>query len=90
MARTDAPMNWEEYKKLFSEEKEHATFAKVFDFPTVQTVHQLSQKGYFEQIEYVISTGKEAHVFRAVDASGDFRAIKIYKTDTSAFRSCYR
>ncbi|MDO8625627.1 MAG: serine protein kinase RIO [Candidatus Diapherotrites archaeon] len=87
MTRKDTPQNWEEYKKLFSYEKEHATFAKVFDHPTVQTVHALAQKGYFELLEFVISTGKEAHVFRAVDAGGDFRAVKIYKTDTSAFRN---
>ncbi len=80
------PVNWEEFKALFREEDEHRTFAKVFDFSTIQTVRMLAQKGHFEQLEFVISTGKEAHVFRAIDQSGQFRAVKIYKTDTSNFK----
>ncbi|MDD5163970.1 MAG: serine protein kinase RIO, partial [Candidatus ainarchaeum sp.] len=44
-------------------------------------------KGYFKTVEFVISTGKEAHVFRAVDASGNFRAVKIYKIETSDFKN---
>ncbi|MBS3061852.1 MAG: serine protein kinase RIO [Candidatus Diapherotrites archaeon] len=86
MPKDETAPEYERYKDLFSEEKEHRTFAKVFDYNTIQTVHHLAKKGFFEQLEFVLSTGKEAHVFRAVDQAGQFRAIKIYKTDTSNFK----
>lgn len=81
------PTNWNlELEKLFPEEDARKTFAKVFDEPTVGHLHALALKGYFDCLEYVISTGKEAHVFRAVDTSDNFRAVKIYKTSTSDFK----
>jgi len=61
-------------------------FAEVFDEQTINTLHSLASKGYFEVVEFVVSTGKEAHVFRAVDKSGNYRAIKIYKIATSDFK----
>lgn len=72
--------------KLFPEEHTRRTFAKVFDKSTIDLLHSLASKGHFNQVEFPISTGKEAHVFRAVDNAGNFRAIKIYKVDTSDFR----
>ncbi len=72
--------------KLFPEEHTRRTFAKVFDRNTIDLLHSLAGRGHFTQVEFPISTGKEAHVFRAVDSAGNFRAIKIYKIDTSDFR----
>lgn len=74
-------------KRIFAKENESKTFARVFDRYTIAAVHSLAEKGFFEQLEFVISTGKEAHVFRAVDQSGNFRAVKIYKTNTGEFRN---
>jgi len=71
--------------KFVPAEEARKTFAKVFDRGTIKAVHALSTKGYFEIVEHVISTGKEAHVFHAVDSAGNSRAIKIYKIDTSDF-----
>src|SRR3989344_1054182 len=62
------------------------TFAKVFDQNTIMACHKLSTKGLFDVVEYLINVGKEAHVFRARDSSGNFRAVKIYKTETSDFK----
>ncbi|MBI5553605.1 MAG: serine protein kinase RIO [Candidatus Diapherotrites archaeon] len=62
-------------------------FAKVFDESTIKAVDYLANKGIIDKVEFVISTGKEAHVFRAVDNSGNFRAVKIYKKETSEFHS---
>ncbi len=74
-------------QQLVPEEKARRIFAKVFDESTVQTVHSLAQKGQFNLLEYVVSTGKEAHVFRAVDVSGNYRAVKIYRVETSDFKN---
>ena len=73
-------------KEYISEEKIQKTFNQVFDNETIIGLHELAEKGMIEKIEYVVSTGKEAQVFRAVDAAGNFRAIKIYKTKTATFR----
>ena len=70
---------------LIRAEHSRKIFEKVFDARTIRALHSLSQKKHFEQVEFVIKTGKEAHVFRAVDKSGNFKAVKIYKTDASDF-----
>ncbi len=71
--------------KAFKDETLQRTFEYVFDKPTMDTIYKLAMKGQFQQLEFVISTGKEAHVFRAFDKSGNFRAVKVYKTNTSTF-----
>ncbi len=82
MPKHEAP---ESFRKIFSDENEHRTFAKVFDYSTIHTVHSMAKQGHFDVLEFLISVGKEAHVFRAHDQNGEFRAVKIYKTDTSEF-----
>jgi len=77
-------------RKFVPAEEARRTFAKVFDSGTIKTVHRLSTKGYFDKLEYVISTGKEAHVFHAVDSNGDSRAVKIYKIGTSDFNKMHQ
>jgi len=72
-------------RKFVPEEEARKTFAKVFDRRTIQALHRLATRGYFEMVEHVISTGKEAHVFQAVDKAGNARAVKVYKTETSDF-----
>ncbi|MFH0714218.1 MAG: serine protein kinase RIO [Candidatus Diapherotrites archaeon] len=72
--------------KTFKDENLQRTFAYVFDASTIQTIYKLATKGHIQLLEFVISTGKEAHVFRALDQSGGFRAVKVYKTDTSTFQ----
>ncbi|MBN2126761.1 MAG: serine protein kinase RIO [Candidatus Diapherotrites archaeon] len=72
-------------KKFFSDEKDYKTFSKIFNIHSINVIHSLASKGFINQIEFVISTGKEAHVFRASDGSGNFLAAKIYKIETSEF-----
>jgi len=89
MSRADDRQNKQFQLNLSSyikEEDARRIFAQVFDARAIQAVHKLAMKGLFETLEFVISTGKEAHVFRAVDKAGNFRAVKIYKIETSDFR----
>lgn len=73
-------------KKYVPEENTRKTFGRVFDKSTINAVHKLALRGFIDHLEFVISTGKEAHVFRAVDRAGNFRAVKIYKTLTTDFK----
>ena len=43
-------------------------------------------RGVFAEIYGVVSTGKEANVYHAVNESGEDLAIKIYKTSILGFR----
>ncbi len=76
-------------RKFVPEEEQRKTFAKVFDKRTIHALHKLASRGYFDIVEHVISTGKEAHVFLAQDSAGNSKAVKIYKTDTSDFNKMY-
>ncbi len=72
--------------KLFPEEDLRKTFEKVFDRHVIAVLHAVASVGHFDHVEFTISTGKEAHVFRAVDKAGHYRAVKIYKIETSDFK----
>jgi len=74
------------FSKEFKKENVQRVFAKVFDQSTIQSVHRLAMKKAIDQLEFVVKTGKEASVFRAIAPSGQFRAVKIYKISTSAFK----
>ena len=77
---------FEELKKFFQEEKLQRIYAKVFDLNTINAIYSLASKNWFDRVEFVVSTGKEAHVFKAVDKAGNARAVKIYKIETSDFK----
>jgi RIO kinase 1 len=63
---------------------------EVFDVLTLRTIYKLMEQKYFVRLEGVISTGKEANVFRAVDPSGNYVAVKIYRVETSEFRHMWK
>lgn len=72
---------------FIKEEKLLNIFNQVFDRWTIEAIHELANKGYIDYLEYIISTGKEAHVYKAVDKSARPRAVKIYKIETSNFKN---
>jgi RIO kinase 1 len=65
----------------------------VFDQKTLETIFELQKKGYIGELKRIISTGKEANVYLAnwpdFEYIGveDYRAVKIYKIETSKFKS---
>ncbi len=77
----------EKKAKRYPEKKVSKTFDKVFDKETLDTIRRTAMAGLIDRIEFVISTGKEAYVFRAQDKAGNFRAAKIFKTLTSQFHN---
>jgi len=79
----------EEKEKIIRHPKKKVskTFDKVFDEETMQSVYKTAMTGLIDKLEFVISTGKEAYVFRATDKAGNYRAVKIFKTLTSKFHN---
>ena len=62
------------------------TSEEVFDNSTIMSIYYLMSRGYVDMVDFPISTGKEANVFRGLDRDGNMVAIKIYRIATSNFR----
>lgn len=72
----------------FSENLDRKTESLVFDRRTVSTVYEMMKQWNIRMIDFPISTGKEASVFRA-SGNGKFYIFKIYKTATLKFNKIY-
>jgi RIO kinase 1 len=59
--------------------------SEVFDRKTLIILSRLIKKGILSTVDYPVSTGKEANVFRATVPGGGFVAVKIYKIETAPF-----
>ena len=57
----------------------------VFDKRTALTLAKLMDKGIIKNLNYPVSEGKEAVVFKATNAQDCDIAVKIYKVETSPF-----
>jgi RIO kinase 1 len=60
---------------------------KVLDDQTLQTLAGLLNAKKFKSVDYPVSQGKEAVVFRATKSDGSFVAVKVFKFETTAFRN---
>ena len=72
-------------KKYIKTKQARKIFDDVFDKETLETITELARKKYFDEVEFVISTGKEGNVFRCISGK-NFYALKIYKIETSDFK----
>ncbi len=59
--------------------------SEVFDKQTLTTLAKIIKKGIIKTVDFPISTGKEANVFRGTTPNGSFVAIKVYKVETAPF-----
>lgn len=59
---------------------------RVLDDQTLQTLASLLNAKAFKSLDYAVSQGKEAVVFRATKQDGSFVAVKVFKYETTAFR----
>jgi len=62
----------------------------VFDRKTMMLLYDFLNKGIISSVDYPISTGKEADVFRATTGprftkEGEFTAVKIFRIETANF-----
>ena len=62
------------------------TFGEVFDQKTLIRLSKLFSDGTLLQMDFPISTGKEANLFRATTPKNKLVAIKIYRTSNLTFK----
>jgi len=62
------------------------TFGEVFDRQTLLLLGKLISHGIIDQVDFPISTGKEANIFRGTNSNKEYVAIKIYRTATMTFK----
>ncbi|KAK2555338.1 Serine/threonine-protein kinase RIO1 [Acropora cervicornis] len=65
---------------------DRATVEQVLDPRTRMILFKILNKGVICEINGCISTGKEANVYHAINANGDQRAVKVYKTSILTFK----
>lgn len=62
------------------------TASEIFDESTLMTLYKMLSDGVLDTLEFPISTGKEANVFRGTRGGG-LVAVKIYRVATATFHS---
>jgi len=66
---------------------------EVFDRQVLKVIAKLMDKKIIKKMEFPLSKGKEAYVFRALggeNAENSLLAVKIYMIETSQFKHMYR
>lgn len=66
--------------------KDRRTEGEVFDNRTLMTLHKFLLSGALKSLDFPVSTGKEANVFRGTTPEGGYVAVKIYRVNTSTFK----
>ena len=69
-----------------TEGKDRRTEGEVFDHKTLLTLHKLLVAGVLRSLDFPLSTGKEANVFRGTTPQGGHVAVKIFRVNTSTFK----
>ncbi len=72
-------------KDVYQLKERVKTESEVFDRKALLDLAKLIKKGIIQSVDYPISTGKEANVFRATTPGGAYAAVKIYKNETAPF-----
>ncbi len=63
--------------------EDQSAVESVFDMETRKTIYELYNRKILEEIEFVISTGKEANVYYAIGPEDEDLAVKIYRIKTA-------
>ncbi|KNE58498.1 serine/threonine-protein kinase rio1 [Allomyces macrogynus ATCC 38327] len=69
-----------------TDKSDRATAEQVLDPRTRMILFKIVNQGLLAEIHGCVSTGKEANVYHAVTATGQHRAIKVYKTSILVFK----
>lgn len=62
------------------------TEGEVFDRQTLMVLHKFLTHGVLRSLDFPVSTGKEANVFRGTTPGGGLVAVKIFRVNTSTFK----
>ncbi|MFH1821665.1 MAG: serine protein kinase RIO [Methanobacteriota archaeon] len=74
-------------ERLEKDSEIYKIMTSVFDSSTLLTLYRLINRGVFDVFYGIISSGKEANVYCALDRKGNYVAAKIYRIATSDFRN---
>ena len=66
--------------------QERATIEEVFDQSTRMVLYHFLSAGVLNEVNGVVSAGKEARVYWGKTKSGEDRAVKIYLTSSAEFK----
>ncbi len=77
-------------ERLEKDSEIYKIMESIFDASTLLTLYHLINRGIFDILYGVVSTGKEANIFCSLDKKGNYVAIKIYRIATSDFRNMRR
>lgn len=78
------------FERLKKDSETYKIMARVFDSQTLLVLRHLLDMGVIDTFHGVVSTGKEAHIFCALDKKGKPVAVKIYMIATSNFKHMHR
>jgi RIO kinase 1 len=62
------------------------TEGEVFDRLTLMVLHKFLTHGTLRSLDFPVSTGKEANVFRGTTPGGAYVAVKIFRVNTATFK----
>ena len=66
--------------------RERATLEEVFDQTTRMVLYRFMSSGILDELNGVVSSGKEARVYWGKNKQGEDRAVKIYLTSSAEFK----
>lgn len=66
------------------------TVDEVFDKRTLSILNKLMMEGVIKSLDFPVSTGKEAKVFKGVGKDGRDVAVKIYRVSNATFKNISR
>lgn len=78
------------HRRMLKDSEDSKTESTVFDKRTVKVLYKAITDGIISNIDYPISEGKEAVVFRATALDGSNLAVKVYLMSTSSFKKIGR
>jgi RIO kinase 1 len=81
---------WKKQERLEKDAEQRKIEKEVFDEFTANAVYKLALRKEIDLMYYCVSTGKEGNVFRASVADGGLRAVKVYRVETSDFRTMWK
>ena len=66
------------------------TYDEVFDQATLLNISKLISRKVISTVDYPISSGKEANIFKGTQPDGTPVVLKIYRLSTSTFKNIFR
>jgi RIO kinase 1 len=71
---------------IHNQTQERATMEEVFDQSTLMIIYHFLSSGVINDLNGVVSAGKEARVYWGTTKEGEQRAVKIYLTSSAEFK----